>query len=139
MKCLVKTVRFHLGDLYDLDMHFAWKAFQFQAALCLHQRVGHRPLSAAEITRIGSMNRQRNVKSASEVPSSLQDRASSNAQELAATRIQATFRGYFLRKLAKAYIKGSFCLFFFYFFVVVVLMVEDRWCLLEGGNPYIYR
>ena len=108
MKCLLKSVRFHLADSYDLAMHFAWKAFQFQASLCLHQRVGHRPLSAAEITRIGSMSNKRRIKSASAVPPTWVDRTSNNEEEMAATKIQATFRGYFLRKLARAYVKGQY-------------------------------
>ena len=87
-------------------MHFAWKAFQFQASLCLHQRVGHRPLSAAEITRIGSMTNNRRLKSASAVPPTWVDRTSNSEEETAATKIQATFRGYFLRKLARGYVKG---------------------------------
>ncbi|XP_078372473.1 androglobin-like isoform X6 [Oculina patagonica] len=107
MKCLLKSVRFHLADSYDLAMHFAWKAFQFQASLCLHQRVGHRPLSAAEITRIGSMTNKRRIKSASAVPPTWVDRTSNNEEETAATKIQATFRGYFLRKLARGYVKGT--------------------------------
>lgn len=106
MRCLLKSVRFHLADSYDLPMHFAWKAFQFQASLCLHQRVGHRPLSAAEITRIGSMTKKRAVKSAGAVPPTWVDRTSNSEEEGAATKIQATFRGYFLRKLARAYVKG---------------------------------
>ena len=108
IKCLLKTVRFHLADSYDLAMHFAWKAFQFQASLCLHQRVGHRPLSAAEITRIGSMKNKRRLKSASEVPPTWVDRTSNSEEENAATKIQATFRGFFLRKLVRAYVKGVF-------------------------------
>ena len=91
-------------------MHFAWKAFQFQASLCLHQRVGHRPLSAAQITRIGSMTNKRRLKSASAVPPAWVDRKSNNEEEIAAAKIQATFRGYFLRKLARAYVKGMFLL-----------------------------
>ena len=106
MRCLLKSVRFHLADCYDLPMHFAWKAFQFQASLCLHQRVGHRPLSAAEITRIGSMTKKRAVKSAGAVPPTWVDRTSNSEEEGAATKIQAAFRGYFLRKLARAYVKG---------------------------------
>lgn len=106
MRCLLKSVRFHLADSYDLAMHFAWKAFQFQASLCLHQRVGQRPLSAAEITRIGSITNKRRIKSAAVVPPTWVDRTSNNEEETAATKIQATFRGYFLRKLARAYVKG---------------------------------
>lgn len=101
-------MKFHLADSYDLPMHFAWKAFQFQASLCLHQRVGHRPLSAAEITRIGSMRNTRRLKSSSAVPPTWIDRTSNNEEEAAATKIQATFRGYFLRKLARGYVKGMF-------------------------------
>ena len=108
MRCLLKSVRFQLADSYDLAMHFAWKAFQFQASLCLHQRVGHRPLSAAEITRIGSITNKRRIKSAAAVPPTWVDRTSNNEEETAATKIQATFRGYFLRKLARAYVKGKF-------------------------------
>lgn len=107
MRCLLKSVRFYLADSYDLPMHFAWKAFQFQASLCLHQRVGHRPLSAAEITRIGSMTKKRAVKSAGAVPPTWVDRTSNSEEEGAATKIQAAFRGYFLRKLARAYVKGT--------------------------------
>ena len=107
IKCLLKTVRFHLADSYDMAMHFAWKAFQFQASLCLHQRVGHRPLSAAEITRIGSMSAKRRLKSASAVPPTWVDRTSNSEEENAAARIQATFRGYFLRKLSRGYVKGG--------------------------------
>lgn len=112
MKCLLKSVRFNLADSYDLAMHFAWKAFQFQASLCLHQRVGHRPLSAAEITRIGSMTKKRTIKSAPAVPPTWVDRTSNSEEEAAATKIQASFRGYFLRKLARAYVKGQYTVYY---------------------------
>ena len=89
-------------------MHFAWKAFQFQASLCLFQRVGHRPLSAEEITQIGSRPSKRRLGSRSAVPPTWVDRTSSTEEEMAATKIQAQFRGYYVRKLSRAYVKGVF-------------------------------
>ncbi|XP_068698412.1 androglobin-like isoform X1 [Montipora foliosa] len=105
-KCLLRTVRYHLADSYDLAMHFAWKAFQFQASLCFYQRVGRRPLSAEEITQIGSRPIKRRLTS-SAVTSTWVDRTSNAELKMAATKIQATFRGYFVRKLARAYVKGT--------------------------------
>ena len=106
-KCLLRTVRYHLADSYDLAMHFAWKAFQFQASLCFYQRVGRRPLSAEEITQIGSRPIKRRLTSSAVTPTFV-DRTSSAELKMAATKIQATFRGYFVRKLARAYVKGVF-------------------------------
>ncbi|XP_015772196.1 PREDICTED: androglobin-like [Acropora digitifera] len=107
IKCLLRSVRYHLADSYDLAMHFAWKAFQFQASLCLFQRVGHRPLSAEEITQIGSRPSKRRLGSRSAVPPTWVDRTSSTEEEMAATKIQAQFRGYYVRKLSRAYVKGT--------------------------------
>lgn len=52
------------------------------------------------------MTNKRHIKSAAAVPPTWVDRTSNNEEETAATKIQATFRGYFLRKLAQAYVKG---------------------------------
>ena len=54
------------------------------------------------------MTNKRQLKSASAVPPTWVDRTSNNEEENAATRIQATYRGYFLRKLARGYVKGEF-------------------------------
>lgn len=107
IKCLLRSVQYHLADSYDLAMHFAWKAFQFQASLCLFQRVGHRPLSAEQITQIGSRPSKRRLGSRSAVPPTWVDRTSSTEEEMAATKIQAQFRGYYVRKLSRAYVKGT--------------------------------
>lgn len=52
------------------------------------------------------MTNKRAVKSAGAVPPTWVDRTSNSEEEGAATKIQAAFRGYFLRKLARAYVKG---------------------------------
>ena len=103
MKCLFKTLKSHLGETYDANMRFAWKCFAFQASLCLKQPVTRRPLSAAEIRRIGAMKRRSPVKSASTVPPTWVDRVANTEEEMAALKIQALFRGFFVRRLARAY------------------------------------
>ena len=52
------------------------------------------------------MSAKRRLKSASAVPPTWVDRTSNSEEENAAARIQATFRGYFLRKLLRGYVKG---------------------------------
>lgn len=113
MKCLFKALKFNLGEAYTPEMHFAWKAFAFQAALCMRQHISQRPLSAAEITRIGSLKRKSFLKTSSEVPSSWADRTANVDEHGAATKIQASFRGHFVRKLAKAYMTGKHPCFVF--------------------------
>ena len=53
------------------------------------------------------MTAKRRLKSAPAVPPTWVDRTSNSEEENAAARIQATFRGYFLRKLSRGYVKGG--------------------------------
>ena len=107
MKCFFKALKYNLGEAYNEEMHFAWKAFAFQAALCVRQHIAHRPLSAADITRIGSLKRSSLANMLNEVPESWTGRSSNTDEERAATKIQALFRGHFLRRLATAYVNGK--------------------------------
>ncbi|XP_048577844.1 androglobin isoform X3 [Nematostella vectensis] len=106
IRCLFKALKYNLGDAYDPAMHFAWKAFAFQASLCVRQHIAFRPLSAADITRIGTMRRDSPMKRPTSVPSSSQEKPSQH-EEVAALKIQSSFRGHFVRKLAKAFVAGS--------------------------------
>lgn len=116
MKCLFKALKYNLGEAYNQEMHFAWKAFAFQAALCVRQHIAHRPLSAADITRIGTLKRGSLAKLMNNVPDSWVDRSANLDEETAATKIQASFRGHFLRKLATAYINGELSFLLYSFF-----------------------
>ncbi|KAK3749551.1 hypothetical protein QZH41_007285 [Actinostola sp. cb2023] len=107
MKCLFKALKYNLAEAYTQEMHFAWKAFAFQATLCVRQHISQRPLSAADITRIGSIKHGSSVKLSNDVPESWVDRSANVDEESAATKIQASFRGHFVRKLAMAYIAGT--------------------------------
>ena len=106
MKCFFKALKYNLGEAYNEEMHFAWKAFAYQAALCVRQHIAHRPLSAADITRIGTLKRGSLAKLMNDVPESWVDRSANLDEVTAATKIQAVFRGHFLRRLATAYVNG---------------------------------
>lgn len=58
------------------------------------------------------MTKKRTIKSAPAVPPTWVDRTSNSEEEAAATKIQASFRGYFLRKLARAYVKGQYTVYY---------------------------
>ena len=104
MKCLFRTLKSNLGEMFDPNMHFAWKALAFQASLGMRHHISPRPYSAAEITRIGSIKRHVTTpKRSSSIPSTWTERLANKDEQKAAEKIQAVFRGHFQRKLSKAY------------------------------------
>ena len=106
MICLLETLSAHLGEEYTRDMHFAWKAFNFISQVYLKERFTFRPRSSVDVARIGSVHKKRSE--LSRCLSSSSHRMSAIDDNSAATRIQATFRGYYIRKLNKAYKPGEF-------------------------------
>ena len=110
MKCLFATLRETLDEQYTQDMRFAWRALHYVASLCQKLKKTKRPLSADDISRIGSgvlkTDSGEVAKSLSVPPTSL-DRAPLTTDEMAAVTIQSSFRGHLTRKLHKSYTIGK--------------------------------
>lgn len=106
MICLLETLSSQLGEEFTRDIHFAWKAFDFVARVYLKERLTFRPRSPADVSRIGSVHKKRCDLSKTLLPSSQQ--LQSMDDDFAATKIQATFRGYYVRKLNSAYRPGTY-------------------------------
>ncbi|XP_028410021.1 androglobin-like isoform X2 [Dendronephthya gigantea] len=102
MICLLETLSTQLGDEYTRDMHFAWKAFEFISQVYLKERFSFRPRSSVDVARIGSVHKKRSDLSRC-LSSSSHHRTATIDDNSAATRIQAVFRGYYVRKLNTAY------------------------------------
>ena len=105
MICLLETLSTHLGEEYTRDMHFAWKAFDFISRVYLKERFVFRPRSSADVARIGSVHKKRSE--LSRRLSSSSHRVATIDDNSAAVRIQAAFRGYYIRKLNSAFRPGD--------------------------------
>ena len=104
MICLLETLSTQLCEDYTRDVHFAWKAFDYIARVYLKERLTFRPKSSAEVARIGSIHKTQS--DLSRCLSSSNQQLTTMDEEVAATKIQATFRGYYVRKLSNAYKPG---------------------------------
>jgi hypothetical protein len=105
MICLLEALTAQLGEEYTRDMHFAWKAFDFISQVYLKERFTFRLRSSADVARIGSVHKKRS--DLSRCLSSSSHRMATIDDNSAAIRIQAAFRGYYIRKLNMAYKPGD--------------------------------
>lgn len=105
MTCLLETLSVQLGEDYTRDMRFAWKAFDFISQVYLKERFTFRPRSSVDVARIGSVHKKRS--DLSRCLSSSSHRLATIDDNSAATRIQAAYRGYYIRKLNAAYKPGK--------------------------------
>ncbi len=105
MICLLETLSAQLAEEYTRDMHFAWKAFDFISQVYLKERFTFRPRSSVDVARIGSVHKKRSE--LSRCLSSSSHRMAAIDDKSAAIRIQAAFRGYYVRKLNSAFRPGN--------------------------------
>lgn len=105
MACLLETLNAQFNEDLTRDVQFAWKAFDFISRVYLKEKLVFRPSSSAEIERIGRVHKKRSE--LSQCLPSKTSRTSKMDEDYAATIIQATFRGYIVRKLNMAYKPGT--------------------------------